>query len=335
MLRYTYIKSKVKEMKKVVKNIVISIIKAILILVIISITVGLFYLIYIFVVDITTDIPKGLMQTTNINTVQYSNRNVYIVSDKKENSIEKSAENLDFGFNEQIIIYFHGGAYFGEGTTEHWEFIQRVVNDTGATVIFPDYPLAPKYDYIDVYNMVIPLYEDILNQISILEERNGEKIELILMGDSAGGGISLGLIQDLIKENNEIKLPEKTILISPWLDVRMENQEIDNVQKYDNVSNKETLKLAGITYAGENGMNSYLVNPVLGEMTGIENLTIFTGTYDILNPDVHVLEEKAINEKCELEIKEYEKAKHIWFIEQNSGEELNTKGYNDLINIIK
>ena len=322
-------------MKKVVKNVGIGTLKTILILLIILITVGLVYLIYLFVVNISMDIPKGLDVSTNIKTVQYSNRNVYIISDQKEKKSKESVENIDFKFNNKIIIYFHGGAYFGEATTKHWNFIQKIVNDTGATVIFPDYPLAPKYNYLDVYQMIKPLYKNISNQISILEEQKGENIELIVMGDSAGGGMALGLIEELSKEKDNTILPDKTILISPWLDTRMENKEIDRVQKYDNISNKETLKLAGITYAGKNGRNSYLVNPILGNIEGIKNLTIFTGTYDILNPDVHVLKEKSVKEKCDLEIKEYIGAKHIWFIEQNSSEKLNMQGYNDFIELIK
>ncbi len=41
------------------------------------------------------------------------------------------------------------------------------------------------------------------------------------MGDSAGGGLALALEEKLSQE--EIEMPEKTILISPWLDTRLTN----------------------------------------------------------------------------------------------------------------
>ena len=78
-------------------------------------------------------------------------------------------------------------------------------------------------------------------------------------------------------------------------------------------------------------MNSYLVNPIDGDLSKLKNVTIFTGTYDILNPDVHVLEEKAQKANVELKIKEYDGAGHIWFINDNSGKELDEKGYQDLL----
>lgn len=130
-------------------------------------------------------------------------------------------------------------------------------------------------------------------------------------------------------------MPEKTILISPWLDVRLNNSEIDEVQKRDKELNKETLKLAGMAYAGIDGINCYLVNPIDGDLSNLNNITILTGTNDILNPDVYVLQEKAKEANIEIHIKEYEKAGHIWFIEKNSGEELTNRGYQDCLETIK
>lgn len=194
----------------------------------------------------------------------------------------------------------------------------------GATVILPDYPLTPKYTYKDVFNMVTPLYKEIIDKV--------ESNNLIVMGDSAGGGIALALMERIGAE--DIDMPSKTILISPWLDVRLTNPEIDEVQKIDKELNKETLKLAGIAYAGEDGMDNYLVNPIDGDLSKLENVTILTGTKDILNPDVDVLVDKAKEQGTNINVKEYDGAGHIWMIEKNSEEALIQEGYNDIIYLI-
>ena len=36
----------------------------------------------------------------------------------------------------------------------------------GSTVILPDYPLTPKYTYKDVFNMVTPLYKEIIDKVN-------------------------------------------------------------------------------------------------------------------------------------------------------------------------
>lgn len=265
---------------------------------------------YYLMIDIETKEPEEKEQICNIETQQYKNRKVFIVTPKEQKSDLK-------------ILYFHGGSYAAEATKIHWEFIQKLSIDTKATVIMPDYPLIPKYDYKDVFEMVEPLYKEIVDKI---DAKN-----LIVMGDSAGGGLALALMEKILKEDMEI--PENIVLISPWLDVRLTNPKIKEVQKKDKELSKIKLQLAGRTYA-EDEINSYLVNPIDGDLSKLKNITIFTGTNDILNPDAHVLQEKAKEQGVRINLKEYEDAGHIWFIEKNSSEELIKNGYQDLLEIV-
>ncbi len=103
------------------------------------------------------------------------------------------------------------------------------------------------------------------------------------------------------------------------------------MQKTDKELNKETLLLAGIAYAGENGMDSYLVNPIDGDLSKLQNIVIMTGTNDILNPDVSVLVEKAKQVGVNIQVKEYKGAPHIWLINQKGEKEVIEQGWKDLI----
>ena len=107
--------------------------------------------------------------------------------------------------------------------------------------------------------MIEPLYRDLIAKVG--------KERLILMGDSAGGGMALGLLEKM-GEIGE-KMPYKTILLSPWLDVTMTNPEVEEKEKVDPVLLKEALIVAGKKYAGEDGMDSYLVNPIRRTITKI------------------------------------------------------------------
>ena len=307
--------------EKIIKITVILIVLAILIYVD---TVAYFMLAEIEIHILTNE----KTYTCNIEQRKFMNRNVFILTPK---NVEKT---------DMVILYFHGGSYMAGITNEHWNFLEKVINNTGATVILPDYPLSPKHNYKDVFNMVEPLYIDILSKI--------DTNNLIVMGDSAGGGLALALEEKIVMDSNSNKdnanndekvnynLPKKTVLISPWLDVRLENSKIDEVQKLDKDLNKETLKLAGIAYAGKDGIDSYLVNPIDGDLSKLNYITIFTGTYDILNPDVDVLEEKAKNQGITINVKEYEGASHIWILKDNEEEnELINQGFNDLIETLK
>ncbi len=289
------------------------ILKTIIVLIALALIILSLTITYFFNIDIETKEPVKIEEECKIDTYEFSGRKVFTI--KNENNVE----------NKKYILYFHGGSYVAEATQNHWDFLEKIVKDTGYEVIMPDYPLTPKYNYKDVYNMVEPLYKEIVEKVG--------KDNLIIMGDSAGGGLALGLYEKLVEDN--IEIPIKTILISPWLDVRLENTEIKEIEKNDNILNKEALKLAGIAYAGEDGINKYLVNPIDGNLSKISNIKIFIGTYDILYPDCKLLKEKADKVNGNVEIKEYDKAKHIWLIDNNSEQEITQKAYKDLIEEIK
>ena len=283
------------------------VLKVILELLLIIMGIVLLVFSYFMIVDIETKEPKEVGENCNLSNQTYKGRKIFIIEPNEEK-------------NDIVILYFHGGSYMAEASNKHWNFLEKLAIDTKSTIVMPDYPLTPKYNYKDVFEMVEPLYKEITKKIDVKN--------LIVMGDSAGGGLGLALLEKVSQES--IPLPEKTILISPWLDVRLTNPKIEEVQKKDTVLNKETLKLAGLAYSGEDGINSYLVNPIDGDLEKIKNVTIFTGTDDILNPDVYVLQERAKEVNVEIEVKEYESAKHIWVIEKNSDQKLIEQAYKEL-----
>ena len=167
-----------------------------------------------------------------------------------------------------------------------------------------------------------PLYKEIIQKLD-------GNTQFILMGDSAGAGLALALYQRNGKLNH--RLPDKTILISPWLDVRMDNPEIDKIE--DPVLKKPLLKLSGQKYAGKNGMKSYLVNPILGPTDKLKNIFIFSGTLDMLNPDAKKF---ALKNKGKIQFIEYENAIHNFVLMRHKKRVIHAKdGYNRVVEIIR
>lgn len=293
-----------KMKKKVVKSVIALVLSTILMMAMI--------IIYYKTVDIQTQEPKEIEDVCEVSIQEYTGRKVFIVTPKEQNE------------TKYTILYIHGGSYMAEVKKEHWEFIKNIAIDTNATIILPDYPLAPKYTYKEVFEMMEPLYQELVEKV--------DSKDFIVIGDSAGGGLALALEEKLSQEG--VSMPEKTILVSPWLDTRLNNPEIEEVQKRDKELSKIKLQLAGIAYAGKDGKDSYLVNPIDGDLSKLKNITILTGTNDILNPDVHLLQEKAKEQGITIEVKEYENAGHIWLIEKNSSQELVQQGYEAILQLV-
>ena len=243
---------------------------SITLLLILGVTIAI--ILYFYTGNISSKVPEELLANYNVKEETFQNRSVFILKPKQEIA------------NSKTIFYLHGGSYLAELNESHWKFFQNIIQDTGATIIIPDYPLAPQYQYTDVFDMIFPLYQEIIQKV--------EKENFILMGDSAGGGMALALLEKA--GEGSLEQPSQTIVISPWLDVTMTNPEIEQVQPNDLMLNQDLLRLAGIAYAGsEEQVKNYLVSPIYGPLEELENLTIYTGTNDILNPDVHRLVEMA------------------------------------------
>lgn len=265
----------------------------------------------------TSKLPKDVFRYYDFSQKKFMGRDIFIIKPYiHEDLYEPENQEID----EKVILYIHGGSYVGELEKYHWHFFKDIINDTKATIIVPDYPLAPEHTYVEAFKFMEPLYKEII-------ERIGDK-ELILMGDSAGGGMSLALYQRNGKLNH--RLPDKTILISPWVDVRMENPEIDTIE--DPVLKKPLLKISGRRYAGKNGIKSYLVNPVLGPTDKLKNIYILSGTKDMLNPDAKKF---AIANKENVTWIEYEDAIHNFVLMRHKKKNIHAKdGYEKVIEII-
>ena len=270
----------------------------------------------------TSKLSKNAFNDYDFLKIKYISRDIFVISPKNEILDNKEQKSDIFKSNKsnKVILYLHGGSYIGELEKFHWNFFKDVIDETQSTIIIPDYPLAPEHTYAEVFKIMEPLYKEIIEKV--------EDKEFILMGDSAGAGLALALYQRNGKLNH--RLPDKTILISPWLDVRMENPKINEID--DPVLNKALLKLSGRKYAGKNGMKSYLVNPVLGPTDKLKNIYILSGTRDILNPDA---KEFALKNKEKISFIEYPEAIHNFVLMKHKIETLHAKeGYDKVIEII-
>lgn len=301
-----------KEKKKLHEKIWFRILMVLFISLCVSVVILTFYL---FNGDVVSKVPKWFEQKYYVNTQKIEGRKVFTIKKDKESQIDTT------------IIYIHGGSYMAELQKEHWTFFENLLNDTNITLIVPDYPLTPKYNYKDVFDMMEPFYKEVIKNIKT------EKF--IVMGDSAGGGLALALMQEMGEQG--FKMPDKLILISPWLDTTMQNPEISKVQENDPMLFEPTLKIAGEQYRNvKDNSKEYLANPLYGPMENLCPIVIYTGTYDILNPDVKILEKKMRDAGKQIEVKEYQGAIHDFILYYFTKENiyLGKEGYMDLLSEI-
>ncbi|MFP3727684.1 alpha/beta hydrolase [Priestia filamentosa] len=237
--------------------------------------------------DIPYVLPKNIERKFNITKRNYNGMDCYIFNDENRHLNKK-------------ILYLHGGAYVIQPLVYHWRFLAKVAALTKATIYVPIYPKAPNSQYQESFEKVLPLYKEILGTT--------DSKDVVLMGDSAGGGFALALAQLLLT----IKLPqpEHIILISPWLDITMSNPEAYTLESKDPMLGVYGLIQMGKAYAGDIDPNEYWLSPINGPLSGLGEISLFVGTHEILLPDARKFRDNATLQGVIINYYEYAKMNH-------------------------
>mgnify|MGYP000703968956 CR=1 FL=1 len=109
-----------------------------------------------------------------------------------------------------LIIYLHGGGYV-IGSSEYYRtMLAKLALDCEAEVVGVDYRLAPEHAIPAAHSDCISVVKSLAS-----DPKNSDR-KIILMGDSAGGGLCLAtLVSDECQQM--YKKVDASVLISPWL----------------------------------------------------------------------------------------------------------------------
>lgn len=189
------------------------------------------------------------------------------------------------------IVYLHGGAFCFEMTSYHWSLVAEMSERLGATVTVPIYPLAPEARFDAIFGFAMQVYRSVLDRTPARS--------LVLMGDSAGGNMAVVLTMMAAREG--LPLPARHVLISPGLDMRLENPEVAAMEAADPwlgiPGGLEAIRL----YAGDMDRYDWRISPVLGDLSVLPPTLILAGSRDMLTPDT-VRFAEAAGPKVEIDV---------------------------------
>ena len=178
--------------------------------------------------------------------------------------------------SDKTVFYIHGGGYQNDFSPFHWAFLKKLIDRTGALVIAPAYRLVPFATWKEAFDLILPLYKE-------YAEAHPER-KLILMGDSAGGGLALALTEQMKLDG--IRLPDELILLSPWVDATMENPVVPMYAEEDPWLSVPWLKVCGRRWAGDLDPRDDHISPIYGDLTDLSHVTVFSGTREVFYPDL-------------------------------------------------
>lgn len=204
---------------------------------------------------------------------------------------------------DAVCLLPHGGGYVAGNCVTHRKMAAHFSMRTGLAVVLPDYRLAPEHPFPAGLNDTLAVY-------GALREGGIKPKRIILLGDSAGGGMALALM--LALRDGEQELPRAAILLSPWTDIEAKLPSYEMNRSVDPSIAPEDLRVCGEQYVGsESPINPY-ISPVHADLTGLPPTYIQVGALEVMLDDSVVLTKRArqFGVKCDLEV--WPGLWHVW-----------------------
>jgi acetyl esterase/lipase len=175
------------------------------------------------------------------------------------------------------------------------------------SILHVEYRRSPEHSLPAPVEDTVAIYRALLRH-------NMSPSQMIFMGDSAGGGLSLLTIQSLI--THQLPVPRGVIVLSPWADIsasgesHTRNRHTDVILTSDNTS-WIIEQLLGPNHT-ELSANSSVFSPLFGSFEGFPPMYINVGTAEILEDDARRVLQKAQEANVDVTFEEGLHLMHIY-----------------------
>ena len=180
-----------------------------------------------------------------------------------------------------VVLYLHGGGYTCGSLDYAKGFAATLASECGVRVFCAAYRLAPENPYPAAV-------EDALTAFDYLLKKGYAPHQILLCGESAGGGLIYALCLKLKQLGRE--LPCGLIGISPWVDLTGSGASYETNRDNDPSLTQELLEFYAKCYTQD--PTDPLCSPVRGDLTGLPPSLLFAGGDEILLDDARTLHDR-------------------------------------------
>lgn len=184
---------------------------------------------------------------------------------------------------ELTLLYLHGGAYVFGSAKSHGELIARLALSCHARVLAPEYRLAPEHPFPAGIDDTVAVYRALLAS-------GTDPKRLVVAGDSAGGGLTMALLQRLRDAGDP--LPAGAALICPWLDLTAEGGSLIENAAYD-WGNGEVAERWIQAYLNGHDRRDPLASAVFADLKGLPPLLVQVGEAELILDQASMLAKRA------------------------------------------
>ena len=206
---------------------------------------------------------------------------------------------------DYVILQLHGGGYMGAVRNAYYVFA-GLYNEVshGCNVLTPDYRVAPEHPYPAALEDAVASYQWLLDK-----GYYGEQI--IVAGDSAGGGLAMALCMYL--KDHHMPMPGGVVAMSPWTDLTASGESYETNYERDPLFGNTKDSLIYVNdYAGDHDKMDCYISPLFGDFRGFPPMLIQVGSLEMLLSDSVSVAAKAREQGIRVRLSIYEGMFHVF-----------------------
>lgn len=248
---------------------------------------------------------KGAKRSSKI-IASYQDTPTIKIGEEKHISGVKCTYFTDVSSPKKTVLNLHGGGYINglEHTGPvHFSFLKKLCSLKSIDAYCPEYRLAPENKFPAAWDDCEAVYDYILGQ--------GVKPEdLIIIGDSAGGGLTLGLLLKLRDDGKP--LPSKAILLSPVSDLAATGESLDTRNNVDPFLSGARIRRVWRHIVELIDIKNPYASPLYGDYKGLPPLHFILGSDEVLYDDSIRAHEKCLKAGTPSTLSVYEGMFHVF-----------------------
>jgi len=177
----------------------------------------------------------------------------------------------------RVLLFFHGGGYCSGSIRSHRRMASEAGRAARISTLAIGYRLAPEHPFPAAL-------DDALAAWRFLRRRDIAAAHIAVGGDSAGGGLTIALINKLRDAHEE--LPACSWLASPWTDLTMSGSTLVTKDAVDPLIHKAYLnELADAYLPAGLDRKDPRVSPLYSDLSGFPPTLIQVGSCETLLDD--------------------------------------------------
>ena len=191
---------------------------------------------------------------------------------------------VDSADPEQVILYFHGGAYAVGTAASSVGLASDLGRSAKARLVSVDYRLAPEHPYPAALEDAMAVYRGLLAS-------GVSPSAIAIAGESAGAGLVAATLVAVKRAG--LPLPSAAVMMSPWVDLTLSGDSMSEKAALDPALTPDGLKLRASDYVGKGDPADGLLSPIFADLTGLPPLLVQVGSHEILLDDATRLAARA------------------------------------------